>query len=73
MHRVMYTTCMHRQREVVFARPIEHTIAFIICQGSLVYSNLFYVDGPTGSKAVFHIEGASQRVTGLNLDQWTSR
>ena len=29
------------------------------------------MDGPTGStKAVSHIEGASLRVTGLNLDQW---
>ena len=36
--------------------------------------NLFNVDGPNGSmKAVSHIEGASQRVTDLNLDQWTSR
>ena len=32
-----------------------------------------YVDGPTGSaKALSHIEGASPRVTSLNLDQWTS-
>ena len=39
-----------------------------------VYSNLFYVDDPTGStKSVSHIEGDSPRVTGLNLDQWTSR
>ena len=37
-----------------------------------VYSNLFYVDGPTGSsKAASHIMGASPRVTGLNLDKWT--
>ena len=35
---------------------------------------MFNVDGPTGStKAVSHIERASPWVTGLNLDQWTSR
>ena len=38
-----------------------------------VYSNLFYVDGPTGiTKVVSHIEGASPWPTGLNLDQWIS-
>ena len=36
--------------------------------------NLFNMDGPKGSmKALSHIEGPLPWVTGLNLDQWTSR